>query len=66
MREPTKSFSITTITLLVISVQWTVVNEGANQVRLHNNYNFLAVVNGATVIMHMVNTYFFTLHYFPI
>lgn len=37
----------------MFNVQWTVVNEGANQVRLHNNNNFLAVVNGATVIMHM-------------
>lgn len=35
------------------NAQWTVVNEGANQVRLHNNNNFLAIINGATVVMHM-------------
>lgn len=29
---------------------WTVVNEGNNVVRLHNNNNYLAIVNGATVI----------------
>lgn len=37
----------------MFNVHWTVVNEGANQVRLHNNNNFLAIINGTTVIMHM-------------
>ena len=37
---------------------WTVVNEGANQVRLHNNNNFLAVVNGNTLVINMVSSYF--------
>lgn len=32
---------------------WTVVNEGNNQVRLHNNHNYLAIVNGITQIVHM-------------
>lgn len=32
---------------------WTVVNEGSNQVRLHNNNNFLAVINGNTVVINM-------------
>ncbi|XP_060555045.1 uncharacterized protein LOC132715946 [Ruditapes philippinarum] len=32
---------------------WTVVNEGGNQVRLHNNNNFLAIINGATVLINM-------------
>ena len=32
---------------------WTVVNEGNNQVRLHNNNNYIAVVNGITQIVHM-------------
>ena len=41
--------------MTLFSVHWTVVNEGANQVRLHNNNNFLAIINGTTVIMHMVS-----------
>lgn len=32
---------------------WTVINEGNNQVRLHNNNNYLAVVNGVTQVIHM-------------
>ncbi|KAL4229087.1 hypothetical protein ACF0H5_012126 [Mactra antiquata] len=32
---------------------WTVVNEGNNQVRLHNNNNFLAIINGNTVLINM-------------
>ncbi|XP_069110550.1 uncharacterized protein [Argopecten irradians] len=32
---------------------WTVVNEGRNQVRLHNNYNYLAIINGNTVVVNM-------------
>ncbi|XP_053372802.1 uncharacterized protein LOC123559646 [Mercenaria mercenaria] len=32
---------------------WTVVNEGSNQVRLHNNNNFLAIINGNTVVIPM-------------
>ncbi|XP_060066925.1 uncharacterized protein LOC132547185 [Ylistrum balloti] len=32
---------------------WTVVNEGKNQVRLHNNYNYLAIIRGNTMVMNM-------------
>ncbi|OWF35642.1 uncharacterized protein LOC110442690 [Mizuhopecten yessoensis] len=32
---------------------WTVINEGKNQVRLHNNNNYLAIVNGNTVLVNM-------------
>ncbi|KAH3701845.1 uncharacterized protein LOC127860719 [Dreissena polymorpha] len=32
---------------------WTIVNEGGNQVRLHNNNNFLAIINGSTIVIHM-------------
>jgi hypothetical protein len=37
------------------SALWTVINEGNNQVRLHNNNNYIAVVNGITQIVHMVS-----------
>lgn len=33
---------------------WTVINEGSNQVRLHNNFNYLAIVNGQTMVIHKV------------
>lgn len=39
---------------LINIATWTVVNEGNNQVRLHNNNNFLAVINGNTVVINMV------------
>ncbi|XP_065932146.1 uncharacterized protein [Magallana gigas] len=32
---------------------WTVINEGHNQVRLHNHNNFLAIVNGQTIVIHV-------------
>ncbi|XP_076110174.1 uncharacterized protein LOC143078979 [Mytilus galloprovincialis] len=32
---------------------WTVVNEGKNQVRLHNNNNYIAIVNGITQLVNM-------------
>ncbi|XP_062572920.1 uncharacterized protein LOC134234887 [Saccostrea cucullata] len=32
---------------------WTVINEGHNQIRLHNNFNFLAIVNGETTVIHV-------------
>ncbi|VDI79688.1 Hypothetical predicted protein [Mytilus galloprovincialis] len=32
---------------------WTVVNESNNQVRLHNNNNYIAIVNGLTQLVHM-------------
>ncbi|XP_033762545.1 uncharacterized protein LOC117344054 [Pecten maximus] len=32
---------------------WTVVNEGKNQVRLHNNNNYLAISNGNTCLVNM-------------
>ncbi|XP_052060154.1 uncharacterized protein LOC127700639 [Mytilus californianus] len=32
---------------------WTVINEGKNQVRLHNNNNYIAIVNGITQLVHM-------------
>ncbi|XP_076458038.1 uncharacterized protein LOC143291774 [Babylonia areolata] len=32
---------------------WTVVNEGMNQVRLHNNNNYLTVVGGHTTLVNM-------------
>ncbi|XP_048779096.1 uncharacterized protein LOC125682511 isoform X2 [Ostrea edulis] len=32
---------------------WTVINEGNNQVRLHNNFNYLGIVNGQTILIHM-------------
>nr|XP_022324917.1 uncharacterized protein LOC111125426 [Crassostrea virginica] len=32
---------------------WTVINEGSNQVRLHNNFNYLAIVNGQTMVIHV-------------
>jgi len=32
---------------------WTVVNEGNNQVRLHNQHNFLACVGGSIIVVHM-------------
>ncbi|XP_064617815.1 uncharacterized protein LOC135481954 isoform X2 [Liolophura sinensis] len=32
---------------------WTVINEGKNQVRLHNNNNYLAIVNGNTIVMNI-------------
>lgn len=32
---------------------WTVVNEGKNQVRLHNNNNYLTIVNGHTTLIQM-------------
>lgn len=34
----------------VYHAHWTVINEGKNAVRLHNNNNYLAIVNGATVV----------------
>lgn len=34
---------------------WTVINEGNNQVRLHNNFNYLGIVNGQTILIHMVS-----------
>ncbi|XP_061189294.1 uncharacterized protein LOC133197335 isoform X1 [Saccostrea echinata] len=37
----------------VFNAVWTVINEGNNQVRLHNNFNYLAIVNGHTVVMHV-------------
>ena len=36
------------------SASWTVVNEGNNQVRLHNNNNFLTIMNGNTMVISMV------------
>ncbi|XP_063439390.1 uncharacterized protein LOC134720805 isoform X2 [Mytilus trossulus] len=32
---------------------WTIVNEGKNQVRLHNNNNYIAIVNGITQLVNM-------------
>lgn len=32
---------------------WTVINEGNNMVRLHNNNNYLAIVNGTTTVVFM-------------
>ncbi|ESO99924.1 hypothetical protein LOTGIDRAFT_230861 [Lottia gigantea] len=32
---------------------WTVVNEGQNQVRLHNNNNYLCIANGHTCLAHV-------------
>ncbi|KAK6174016.1 hypothetical protein SNE40_017368 [Patella caerulea] len=32
---------------------WTVTNEGSNQVRLHNNHNYLTIHNGATCLINM-------------
>ncbi|KAK7105896.1 uncharacterized protein [Littorina saxatilis] len=32
---------------------WTVINEGNNQVRLHNNYNYLTISSGHTMLIHM-------------
>ena len=40
-----------------VTATWTVVNEGSNQVRLHNNNNFLAIINGNTVVINMVNLF---------
>lgn len=37
------------------SAVWTVINEGSNQVRLHNNFNYLAIVNGQTMVIHVVS-----------
>ena len=36
---------------------WTVINEGHNQVRLHNHNNFLAIVNGQTIVIHVVSIF---------
>ncbi|CAG2256014.1 unnamed protein product [Mytilus edulis] len=36
---------------------WTVVNESNNQVRLHNNNNYIAIVNGLTQLVHMSTPY---------
>lgn len=36
----------------VFNALWTVINEGSNQVRLHNNFNYLAIVNGQTMVIH--------------
>lgn len=43
---------------------WTVINEGHNQVRLHNHNNFLAIVNGQTIVIHVVSSFFFAIKYF--
>lgn len=32
---------------------WTVINEGSNMVRLHNNNHYLAIVNGTTTVVFM-------------
>ena len=41
---------------------WSVINEGHNQVRLHNHNNFLAIVNGQTTVIHVVSkSHFFKL-----
>lgn len=32
---------------------WTVINEGKNQVRLHNNHNYLMILNGHTTLINM-------------
>ncbi|KAJ8316135.1 hypothetical protein KUTeg_006149 [Tegillarca granosa] len=36
---------------------WTVINEGNNMVRLHNNNNYLAIVNGTTTVVFMSSPY---------
>ena len=36
---------------------WTVVNMGNNQVRLMNNNNYLAIINGATTIVAVVSAW---------
>lgn len=40
--------------LIFFLALWTVINEGSNQVRLHNNFNYLAIVNGQTMVIHKV------------
>lgn len=42
---------------------WTVINEGHNQVRLHNHNNFLAIVNGQTIVIHVVSIYMYVLSF---
>lgn len=46
---------------------WTVINEGHNQVRLHNHNNFLAILNGQTIVIHVVSihacSFFFAIKY---
>ena len=44
----------TDILQLLISAVFTVINEGNNRVRLHNNNNFLAIINGTTVLVNGV------------
>lgn len=41
--------------LYIISAVWTVINEGHNQVRLHNHNNFLAIVNGEATVITVVS-----------
>jgi hypothetical protein len=50
----TRQLFFTLLQLCYVSALWTVVNEGKNQVRLHNNYNYLTIVNGHTTLIHMV------------
>lgn len=52
---------IKVINLLIFSflALWTVINEGSNQVRLHNNFNYLAIVNGQTMVIHKVRADYF-------
>lgn len=35
------------------NANWTVIQEGNNQIRLHNNNNYLAIVNGNTILTTM-------------
>lgn len=44
------------------SAVWTVINEGSNQVRLHNNFNYLAIVNGQTMVIHVVSQCYWDLN----
>lgn len=41
--------------LYIISAVWAVINEGHNQVRLHNHNNFLAIVNGEATVITVVS-----------
>ncbi|KAL3887295.1 hypothetical protein ACJMK2_027237 [Sinanodonta woodiana] len=35
------------------NASWTIINEGMNQVRLHNNNNYLTIINGNTYVVNM-------------
>ena len=50
---------------LNVTAHWTVINEGRNIVRLQNQNNYLAVVNGATVVMNFVS-FNFRFNFIPV